>query len=60
MSDEFDESDLVYIMLCSGFDPASTSSGTSDGTWKVWYRVSYSSEGFSPEYRLNGRTHLHK
>jgi len=60
MTTEFDESDLVYIMLCSGFDPASTSSGTSDGTWKVWYRVSYSSEGFSPEYRLNGRTHLHK
>ena len=60
MTDEFDEADLVYIMLCSGFDPASSGSGASDGTWKVWYRVSYSSEGFAPEYRLNGRTHLHK
>ena len=55
MSGEFDESDLVYIMVCSGFDPASTSSGTSDGTWKLWYRVSCSTGGFAPEWRLTGR-----
>tara|TARA_R110000824_G_scaffold249220_3_gene438174 strand:- start:1360 stop:1767 length:408 start_codon:yes stop_codon:yes gene_type:complete len=60
MSGEFDESDIVYIMLCSGFDQASTGSAVSDGTWKLWYRISCSTEGFSPEWRLSGRTHLHK
>ena len=66
LSQEYDASDLVYIMLSSGYDlqadaayggggqPAAPSAVT-DNTWKVWYRLNYSPQGLDPEYRVAGR-----
>lgn len=57
LSQEFDEGDLVYIMLSSGYDRASSEApgAVTDNTWKVWYRLNYSPQGLNPEYRVAGR-----
>jgi hypothetical protein len=57
LSQEYDAGDLVYIMLSSGYDVASTSEpgAVTDNTWKVWYRLNYSPQGLDPEYRVAGR-----
>ena len=61
VTQEYDQGDLVYIMLSSAFDVASTSdpNANTDNTWKVWYRVNWSPQGVNPEYMLTGRTADH-
>jgi hypothetical protein len=55
---EYDQGDMVYIMLASAFDTESNSEpgANSDNTWKVWYRVNWSPQGIDPQYLLAGRT----
>ena len=57
LSQEYDAGDLVYIMLSSGYDNASSSEpgAVTDNTWKVWYRLNYTPQGLDPEYRVAGR-----
>jgi hypothetical protein len=57
ITQEYDQGDMVYIMISSGFDVQSTSEpgANTDNTWKIWYRLNYSPQGVDPEYRLSGR-----
>ena len=57
ITQEYDQSDIVYVMVCSGYDNESTSEpgAVTDNTWKCWYRLNYSPQGVDPEYRVAGR-----
>ena len=57
VTQEYDQSDLVYLMVSSAFDNASTSqpNGNTNNTWKLWYRLNFSPQSVDPEYRLSGR-----
>ena len=62
VTQEYDQGDLCYLMISSGFDNASTSqpANDSDGTWKIWYRLNFSPQGIDPEYRTTTRGLLNR
>lgn len=62
INQEYDQGDLVYLMVSSAFDNASTSQpgNNTDNTWKAWYRLSWSPQSIDPEYRIAGRGLTHQ